>query len=345
MYIFAKRVWRTSFWAFFTTIIFTFDFMHFAQTRIATIDTYVTFFIVAAYYFMYMYYETSFYKVSLRRTLSYLFFSGMFFGLATASKWPGLYAGIGLAVLFFYSIYRRYRESLYARDIGDMITVNKFYKYTWSTLLFCLFAFIIVPVGIYVLSYIPMLKAPGQNGIKTILSNQTYMLDYHKNIHQEHPFESKWWQWPLMIRPIFYYVSASSSVAKTGSEIKQGISSFGNPAVWWVGIVAFFMSFKYMSKKYDSILIFFVIGLLSQYLPWSLITRTAFIYHFFPSVPFLVFLITVFFRNNYKKFGCYVYLTVTVLLFILFYPILSAMPVSTDYVNSILKWLPTWNLI
>lgn len=47
----------------------------------------------------------------LRRSLIPLALSGLFMGLAIASKWIGLYAAVGLALLFFVAIYRQYRVS------------------------------------------------------------------------------------------------------------------------------------------------------------------------------------------------------------------------------------------
>lgn len=41
-------------------VLFAADFMHFAQTRIATIDVYITFFIILMYYFMYDYTQKEF---------------------------------------------------------------------------------------------------------------------------------------------------------------------------------------------------------------------------------------------------------------------------------------------
>ena len=126
-------------------IIFTFDFMHFAQTRIATIDVYVTFFIMLMYYFMYKYYKMSFYDTPVQKTLIPLGLSGLFFGCAVASKWTGLYAGVGLAIIFFYSLYLRYSEYRYAMriphgktdDIEHRYVIGCFSRNTIITLAFC----------------------------------------------------------------------------------------------------------------------------------------------------------------------------------------------------------------
>ena len=69
MYFFGRRLFKNRTWAAGAlTFLFTFDFMHFTQTRIATIDVYGTFFIIAMFYFMYQYSQTSFYDTKLWKT-------------------------------------------------------------------------------------------------------------------------------------------------------------------------------------------------------------------------------------------------------------------------------------
>ncbi len=50
------------------------------------------------------------YAVGVRKTLLPLALSGLFFGMGVACKWIGLYAGVGLAILFAVYWYRRFRE-------------------------------------------------------------------------------------------------------------------------------------------------------------------------------------------------------------------------------------------
>lgn len=345
MYIFSKKMFNSSYFALFSTLLLTFDFMHFAQTRIATIDSYVTFFIMLMYYFMFLYYKTSFYDTKLYKTLIYLLFSGIFMGLAISSKWQGIYATLGLATIFFITIIKRYREFLYAKENNILNIKNIFIKNTTVTFVWCILSFIIIPLIIYSLSYIPYLKTPSMNSFKDIIDNQKWMLNYHSYVEASHPFSSSWWKWPFNIRPIFYF---SDTIAfNNSSTIKSGISSFGNPLVWWVGVFSFFYSFHVLSKRNSRTIIFLLIAIASQILPWVFITRVTFIYHYFPTVPFLILLITYFFKDYFKenKKPTNVYLTFVIIVFIMFYPILSGMPVSESYVKRFLEWLPSWNLI
>lgn len=242
IYMFARRMLRHTWLALTVCLIFTFDFMHFVQTRISTIDVYVTFFIMLMYYFMYKYYTMSFYDTPLKKTLVPLGFSGIFFGFAVASKWTGLYGGAGLAIIFFYTLYKRYDEYRYAvskpkgetSGIAHKKVIDEFSRNTVITIAFCVLMFIVVPGLIYTMSYIPYFNTPSGHGLKTIFENADSMYIYHSKtvVNSTHPYSSHWYEWPIMYRPLWYFSNT------TADGLKQGISAFGNPAVWWLAIGA-----------------------------------------------------------------------------------------------------------
>jgi hypothetical protein len=347
MYILSKKLFAETRWAFFATFIFTFDFMHFAQTRLATIDVFVTFFIMAMYLFMLMYCSLNFYEKSVHkhgafiRSLIYLLCCGICAGLACAVKWEGVYALLGLPVLFFYTLNKRRREYLHVQNVDNNTNTERFPAYAAITIAACLVFFVVVPVFIYGASYFQYLQTPNHDGMEAIIKNQGDMLSYHANLESEHPYSSYWFQWPFMIRPIYYY---SGTVNDT---IKTGISSFGNPAVWYAGIAALFYCIRRQSKKFSFAILFLFIAYASNYLPWALISRTTYIYHYFPSVPFVCLMAAFMFKDWVdvrSKRLTYAYMAATFALFIAFYPTLSGMPVYMWFVNSFLRWMPTWVL-
>jgi dolichyl-phosphate-mannose--protein O-mannosyl transferase len=143
-----------------------------------------------------------------------------------------------------------------------------------------------------------------------------------------------------MTRPISYYSGALAN------GLRMGISSFGNPAVWWMGVAALIFCIRAQSKKFDKLLLFLFVAYASQYLPWALINRTTYIYHYFPSVPFVILLITYFFKYRYslKPRVVILYLAITLALFILFYPVISGLPIPMAYFDIFLRWMPSWVL-
>lgn len=357
IYLFARRLLKKQWLSVITCLLFTFDFMHFAQTRIATIDVYVTFFIILMYYFMYKYCTMSFYDTPVKKTLKPLALCGISMGLGVASKWTGIYAGVGLAVIFFISIYRRYSEYLYAKKNPSGVTngishkkvIESFAPNLRITILWCCIFFVFVPILIYGLSYIPYLNAPSSNGISTIIKNQGDIFAYHSKtvVESTHPYSSKWYEWIIMERPIWYYSGTISS------EIKEGISSFGNPLVWWIGIPALFMMIYRVFAYKDKKALFLTIAYVIQLVFWIPVTRTTFIYHYFPCVPFLVLMIGYCIDDIYqgaanKKsviiLSC-VYAAAVIGMFLMFYPVLSGAPCSVEYAQNYLKWFDSWVLL
>lgn len=358
IYIFAKRIVKHTWLAAVTCILFTFDFMHFSQTRIATIDVYVTFFIMLMYYFMFKYYNTSFYDTKLSKTFIPLGLCGIVMGLSIASKWTGIYAAAGLAVLFFMTLYKRWSEYRYALTtpngetdgISHKHVIETFKTNTIKTIVFCCIFYIAVPALIYYLSYIPYLQAPGMQGIKSIIENQKNMYTYHSDLVAEHSFASEWYKWPVMYKPIWYYSGEISST------LKEGISSFGNPAVWWVGIAAFIYQIYLYAKNRDKTSLFLILAYAAQLIPWIPVSRLTFIYHYFPSVPFVVLMIGYSLYHIYNtnpptskiinvRNICFIYALAVIALFAMFYPILSGMPINPEYVHNNLEWFNSWYFI
>ena len=358
IYIFAKKLLKKQWLTVITCLLFTFDFMHFAQTRIATIDVYVTFFIMLMYLFMFKYYMMSFNDTPLKKTLVPLALCGTMMGLGIASKWTGIYAGAGLAVIFFFTLFRRWREYSYAlsRPAGETDgikhkdVIDNFWHNIAVTLGWCVIFFVIVPAIIYGLSYVPSyLVVPGSQGLKTIIDNQRSMLTYHGKtvLGSTHPYSSRWYEWIIMKRPIWYYSGTVSD------GVKEGISAFGNPLVWWLGIPAFFWMIYNAITKRDKVCLFFIIAYLAQLVPWMPIERLTFIYHYFPCVPFITLMIGYSIKllydeakhKNWVKTGAFVYVGLVIVLFIMFYPVLSGHSCSVWYAQHFLKWFKSWVLL
>ncbi|MCL1999192.1 MAG: phospholipid carrier-dependent glycosyltransferase [Turicibacter sp.] len=335
MYLFGKTMFESHFWGMFAAVVFAFDFMPFVQTRIATIDSYVTLFIIASYLCMFIYTKQVL-GSSLVKPLLWLLGSGLFIGLAIASKWQGIYALIGLPFIFFISWFALYKQNR---------------RNAWITFGWCFAFFIAIPLTVYLLSYIPFVYASESDGgfLSMVWANQVHMFTYHAGLEEGHPFASNWWEWPLLIRPIFYYTTTLSLGSAPFAEVRQGISSFGSPAVWWTGIVALFYAVFSLKKANfrEPTIIFLLIAYAAQFVPWIFVSRATFIYHYFPSLPFVVLLIAFMFRDYFaeKSRVPIIYAGAVVSLFMLFRPVLAGVPVTIGFVETFLRWLPAWLLV
>lgn len=359
LYVFAKRLFRNTKTASIACGLFALDGMHFVQTRIATIDVYGVFFIIAMCYFMFRYWQMNFYTDGLKKTFVPLGLCGVMFGLGVASKWIGLYAGAGLAVAFFTTLFKRYREYEWVRKRLDVTqeeeekklcrhVVQSFWPYTIRTCAFCVAFFILIPIWIYLLSYLPyLLCAEKPYSLSDVWDVQTYMFNYHSQLTATHPFQSAWYTWPVIERPIYYY---SNSNVPAG--MMQSLAAFGNPAVWWSGLVATLfvagcLALRKIKQRDDaSLLTYLMICLGGALLPWVFITRATFIYHYFASVPFII-LFTAWAARPREATGklprwVWILLAASAALFCLFYPVWGGVMVDKNWAMSWLRWFESW---
>ena len=324
VYVFAKKLFGGKAVPTACMLLVATDFMHFVQTRIATIDTYAVFFILLMYLFMYLYLQGGRWRD--------LALSGVFFGFGAASKWTCLYAGAGLALLWLIHVIVRAKR-------GEL-DLRGFFKLS----AFCVLFFVLVPGLIYYLSYIPYGVAAGKTNIlsadymKIVLDNQSYMFNYHSDVVAEHPYSSRWYQWMLNIRPILYYLEYLPDGRRSS------FGAFLNPALCWGGLISLFFTGYLALGRRDMRSGFIVLGYLAQLLPWIPIARLTFAYHYFPCSVFLALSLGQMFnviRLNSKSWKVQVFGFVlgSAVLFVLFYPVLSGMPRSP---LGIWSWLPTW---
>lgn len=376
VYVMGKKIFKQTSFAFMAASVFCFDFMHLAQTRMATIDSYTAFFVMGMYLFMFIYLEQDIYETGVKKSLWPLLGSGIFFGLGAATKWQGIYAGFGLAVLFFYNLFRRYLEyevvkSRFSKkeqkniakaqrgkkgknnalseeqtaQLAAISRVENFPTMAWQTILAGFVFFVVIPGIIYYLSYVPLMLSEN-TGPSFFLANQKNMYSYHSTLEATHSYSSPWWKWPLDLKPLYLYNPNRNFVPEGTS---MGITTFGNPFVWWMTIPMILWGIYQICKKRTKVepgILLSVVGFFSLYAPWMLVSRTTFIYHFFPCVIFVVLLTVFFFREQQGKFwrcAGWVYVVAVFVLFIAFYPVLTGMAVPTWYVN-LLRWSPQWVL-
>ncbi len=335
IFVFAKRLFKSSFLALISMLLMAFDCMHFSQTRIATIDSFPVFFILLMYYFMYRFYEEA-EVLPLGKVCLFLGLSGVSFGLAIASKWIGFYGGIGLAILFFIALYRRIRK----KNLKELLICVP-----------CLLFFVVIPFIIYYVSYIPIHIADGAESFwENFWRYQTHMFSYHSKLTAEHPFSSMWYTWPLVLRPVWYYGNpALAAVGKASS-----IVGMGNPLLWWTSAVAtggllLYLPYALWKRRPIKQALFIGMGYLSQLLPWAIISRVVFIYHYFASLPFAILALVYGFRVALYRFpfarrAICIFTIASGIVFLAFYPVLSGAVVPKSYVLSCLKWLASWTL-
>ena len=374
MYLLGKQLTKKTSAALAACMMMALDCMHLTQSQIATIDSFPVLFIIFSYFFMLRFLQTDFTKEKLRPVLITLGLSGLFMGLSIASKWIGIYAGAGLAVLFFWHCIRIVRlrrsesEDLNGTEIQESggtdqaSSVKQAINTVFLICAWCVVFFVIVPLALYLLSYIPYLAYCFKrihslwDYIAEVWRCQVGMFEYHStpNLGMDHPFYSPWWEWPIIGKPMYY---ASEQYIAADSALHHSIFCIGNPVIWFGGLAALlFLLIREILGNRSRIIptlhsantepvssdpryAFVFIGLLAQYLPWVLVPRGTYIYHYFASLPFLMMAIALCFDAKGEKtqrilgYTAAVFTITAAVFFILLFPYASGMSVSSSWLD------------
>jgi dolichyl-phosphate-mannose-protein mannosyltransferase len=371
MFLFGKRMFKSSLAGFIAAFLLTFDFMHFSLARLATGEIYLLLFSLLMFYFAFEFFskreECAAGEEDVKNgAATSLFLSIVCFGLGFAVKWTALFGLIAVLILVAVNNIQTKRPLL-----SDSKTIV---------------AGLLVSAAIYIATYIPyMLSGEGHGLIDihrlplyigylseyvtsgtisaspidslTVFDLQLRMFGYHAGIEATHPYSSPWWSWPLMLKPLWMYSNTLS-----GGTVST-ITLMGNPALWWGGIPAVILIGalfvartikKTGEARNNFVLLFILVPFLIQWLSYALIARILFIYHFVANVPFMIFAVTYWLQLPFEKDwpsrrrtgriakGLVIaFLAVVVVLFVLFYTVISGYPVAYEYKES-LRWLSGW---
>jgi dolichyl-phosphate-mannose-protein mannosyltransferase len=339
IYILGKKLFGKWIGAVASAFLLTFDFMHFTLARMATVDTYVILFSLASQLFFLIYLKNV-QKNGWKTPVKALFLAILFFALGFSTKWFVLYGFA--AQLTFLAALRLKEVAKLKKGLSDKLYV--FTDPPFSTIV----GFLLLAVLVYFLTYIPDVLA-GRSAID-LLSLQGAMYNYHATLDATHAFASSWWTWPLMLRPLWLYVSTLPN------DVTSTITLMGNPLVWWVGfacvigisIFAIDKIVKAVGNRLGKIglpALFIITFFFFQWIPYMLISRITFIYHFYLNVPFLclatAYFMSKYWGNRWVKLAAIAYFAATVALFALFYPVISGTPAANSWIDS-LQWLNGW---
>ena len=326
---FVRRLTRKPWVAATAGVLLALDFMRFSQSRLATIDIYGTFFILLGAYCM-LWYCQRVLTDGVNRALLPMALGGAAFGLGCAAKWTGIYAGAGLAVLYLGVLCARwqqkrpgFRAEFRTAAVGGVL----FY--------------VLLPLCIYIGSYFPYWWRDPAFSLGDWWQCQVSMFSYHATLKATHPFESRWYTWLLGLRPVWYYRNGYLPYG-----MKASIAGMAGPVIWLVGLAALVGLLWHQvsgrgSRQGAGVLILYG----TQLIPWMLVTRCTFLYHYFPSSMFcLAALALVLARMKHgdwaKKIAAGLCVAALVL-FVLYYPALSGLPIPAWWADA-LNALPSF---
>lgn len=331
MYLFARKMFCRTDIACLTTVLLGTAFMNTTLSRIATIDILVAFFSICMFFCMYGYIQALSENKPMRQQRFWLLFGGISMGLAVAIKWTGVYAAAGIAVLFF---------SFLLEHIGGIKGIKEHGSFLVKTGLWCVLCFIVIPFGIYTLSYLPFVKAYPDKGLfGHMIANAGLMLSYHSSCVFDHPYSSEWYQWLYGSKPLadsrVYFADGTVSVVMT----------FLNPLLAVGGLIALFHQLYLWKKEHCRRALYLIIAYAVMLLPWLFIHRTVFIYQYFISSLILVLMIgNSVSVSRHRKRNILVLSGISIALYVLYYPVLTGQSIRVDFVNQVLEILSDWNI-
>jgi dolichyl-phosphate-mannose--protein O-mannosyl transferase len=320
VYALAMLLFRDWFVAAMSALLVSLDGLTFVESRIAKPDIFLTLFLFGAF--------TAFWKYLRGRVdepdapaglgVKWLYVAGASAGAAMATKWTTVVPLASIPVMLML-LSGWGRIALPRRDL-------------WQILV----AFTVVPAAVYLLTYIPYFSL-GHN-LRDFVALQKSMYQFHASLTEGHPYQSPWWSWPLLLRPIWYeYYEAQP-------QVYRGILAIGNPIIWWASVPAFVLLAIRAIRRRSLPETFLLVGFAISYAQFAFITRALFLYHFLPAIPFLIMGLAEAMARVRSRVGAGVLLVFLVLAtgwFVEFYPVLSALPIAAGRYWR-LMWFGTW---
>jgi dolichyl-phosphate-mannose--protein O-mannosyl transferase len=316
----ALTLFRDRFVASASALLVAVDGLIFVESRIAKPDIFLTLFLFGCYAAFWHYLRGRLDEPDRPsgRRVRWLYVAGVAAGCAIATKWTTVVPLATIPVM------------LALLGGWGHITLPR------ADLRHVLLAFTLGPAVIYLLSYVPYFALG--HGVRDFVSQQASMYQFHASLTEGHPYQSRWWSWPLLIRPIWYeYYEAVP-------QVNRGILAIGNPVIWWASLPAFAIVAIRAVRTRALPETFLLVGFLISYVQFAFISRALFLYHFMPALPFLIMALAAGLARARARAGSgliLVLFTLAVGWFVAFYPVLSALPTASERLNR-LMWFGSW---
>ncbi len=324
IYLLGKNLFDSKVAGLIASLLYSFESFFFVLSRISMVDIFIADFLMLASLFIVKYART--------RKNKFLVLAGFFCGAGMSVKWSGVYiteflAGVALFLVYYFEVY-----TTSARDREFLSSLLRIIPRMFL-------AFVIVPLLVYLATYIPFFYYG--NSFHDFITLQGNMYGYHGGVTQTHPYQSAWWQWPLMLRPVYLHLQ------DLGDGMRAHIYLIGNIFIWYTSLLFLILGIIRVVRKETPSLLFVVLSFFAYWLPWAFSPRKIiFLYHFLPSLVFLLLATTYFLTELWNSSGkgkifVIVYFCIAAGMFFYYYPILAALPIGESDIDRYL-WLSSW---
>ena len=187
--------------------------------------------------------------------------------------------------------------------------------------------------------------------VHQMVVHDQWSYDYHAHLTATHTYGSAWYSWPFLLRPVAYYYQDNLGNSRdTHQPLRAEVFNLGNPAIWWASIPALIYCGIYAVRRRSYAAALIVVAFLAAWLPFSRVTRVLFLYHMFGGLPFMILALAFALarlRHSRVRLSlgsatlptlegrhlAVAYLMLVVVIFMLFYPLWSALPITGDQWN------------
>lgn len=191
-------------------------------------------------------------------------------------------------------------------------------------------------VTVYFLTFLPLtLLQTNPVPVQDLVAFQGEMLALQRRVLPPHPYQSDWWTWPLLIRPIWYFFEPDQG-------IQRGVLMIGNPAIFWAGLPAVLWCLWTGIRRRDgwrtgsALLWAFSLGI------WAIIPKSlGFLYYYQMSSIWLC-LCLAYALSDLPRWWRRGFMTLAILLLVYFYPILAADALPDPQLFNIWMWFDSW---
>jgi dolichyl-phosphate-mannose--protein O-mannosyl transferase len=295
----------------------------------------------------------------------WLWVAGICLGLATGTKWSGLFflVAFGLMTVFW--------------DMGARRAAGVRHWWWGALVLDGLYAAVLtvgLTVSVYLASWAGWFAAKDSydrqwaatdhattfawvpDSLRSLWHYHQEMYSFHLSVTSAHPYKTNPWSWLIQGRPtsFFYEGPKKGQEGCLVTQCAKAITSIGTPTLWWGATIAIFILLFMWALHRDWRAGAILAGLAAGYLPWfNYQQRTIFSFYEVAFVPFIALAVTYVLglgiggpnasprRRRFGLLAAGVFVVVSVALFAFFYPIYTAQVIPQPQWQ-MRMWFPSW---
>ncbi|MFF5286751.1 phospholipid carrier-dependent glycosyltransferase [Streptomyces sp. 62] len=388
-----RRLFRSTFLGCLAGLLLAVDGLHFVMSRTALLDQVLMFFVLAAFGCLLLDRDRTRARLAaalpedeegvlrpdadIAETLRlgwrpWRIAAGVSLGLASATKWNGLYVMVAFGLLTV------------LWDVGARRTAGAVHPYLSVIKKDLVPAFVsVVPVAIatYLATWTGWLvsdkgyfrhwaeehdKAVGggtwgwlPDWLRSLWHYESEVYTFHVGLTSPHTYQSNPWSWIVLGRPVSYFYESpapgtNGCPATATEKCAQEVLALGTPLLWWAACFAILYVLWRWAFRRDWRAGAIACGIAAGWLPWFLYQeRTIFLFYAVVFVPFLCLAVAMMLgaligpRGSSERrrtfgavaAGCLVLLIVWN--FIYFWPLYTGTPIPMDQWRNRI-WLDTW---